>query len=70
MTKRAVYEQSSLVRVDWKSSIEKLSVGDKLIVRGVPQTSVGAALAGYNNGVKRFVSKKVPDGVQVIRIAE
>lgn len=69
MTKQAVLIPTSQVRMDWKLSLGKLEVGDKLLVKHLPQTAVGGMASVMSRNGKKFVSRKVPQGIYVIRIA-
>lgn len=68
MTRRASVKQVAPIRLDWKSSLERMLLGDKLLIHGLSQASVGSGLAKHNKAEKRFVSKKTSAGVYVVRI--
>ena len=68
MTKQVATTAAPDTRINWRVSLAKLDVGDKLLVHGRTQAQVGSCLATHNRGDKRFVSQKTKGSVYVIRI--
>lgn len=55
--------------IDWKASIARMEVGDRLPVKHRTQASIGGQLARFNTEGRRFVSKKKDDEtVLIIRV--
>ncbi len=68
MTHQAILTPAADTKILWKESLARMELGDKLLVHGRTQASVGGALADFNRNGKRFVSKKGKNGVYVIRV--
>jgi hypothetical protein len=55
--------------IDWKTTFARMEIGDKLLIHDMPQTSVGRSCATWSKDGKRFVTRKVKDGIYAIRVA-
>jgi hypothetical protein len=54
--------------IDWKATFERMRVGDKILVKGFTQATLGSRASHYNRDGKRFVTKTHPLGAYVIRV--
>ena len=69
MTHRlSVREIPATVHMDWKTSLGRMELGERLLVHGLSQAAVGGKLARYNRDGRRFVSKRMTQGIYVIRV--
>lgn len=69
ITRRATTYETAPVHYDWKSICARMNVGDRVKIKDRTQAQVGSACAAWNKDGKRFVSKKAPEGVWVIRVS-
>ncbi len=69
MTRRATITPAVALHVDWKTSLGRMQLGDKLLLHNLTQAQCGAACSRWSREGRRYVSKRHPvEGVYVIRV--